>query len=99
MEGKESTLCSEVASSALVASSNAKMAGFFRSALAIANLCLCPPERLNLPTEKGLFVCYQSTSRNVSLGVSKPWGIPHTKSQFASSAATSISSLEAASFP
>ena len=28
------------------------MAGFFRSALAIANLCLWPPERLNLPTKK-----------------------------------------------
>ena len=49
---RQLTLCSEVASSALVASSNAKMAGFFRSALAIANLCLWPPERLNLPTKK-----------------------------------------------
>ena len=36
---KRPTLCSEVASSALVASSKTKIAGFFSSALAIASLC------------------------------------------------------------
>lgn len=40
------TLCSDVASSALVASSRARMTGFFKRARAMASLCLCPPLKL-----------------------------------------------------
>lgn len=43
-------LCSDAASSELVASSSANIAGFFSSARAIARRCLCPPLRLRRPT-------------------------------------------------
>ncbi|KVI06263.1 Protein of unknown function DUF1602 [Cynara cardunculus var. scolymus] len=38
------TIVSDLTSNALVASSNSKMAGFFRIARAIAILCFCPPD-------------------------------------------------------
>lgn len=44
------TRCSDVASSELVASSRARIAGFFSSARAIASRWRCPPEREERPT-------------------------------------------------
>ena len=46
------TRCSEVASSELVASSSARIAGFFSSARAIASLCRWPPESDARPTAR-----------------------------------------------
>lgn len=49
---KYPTLCSDAASSELVASSSAKILGFFSNARAIARRCLCPPLKLRRPTEQ-----------------------------------------------
>lgn len=84
-------LCSDAASSELVASSRAKIAGFFSSARAIARRCLCPPLKLRRPTTQERRQISQKTERKWhKLSVSNPFGIPRMNSQFASRAAASM---------
>ncbi|GER50478.1 GRAS family transcription factor family protein [Striga asiatica] len=76
---------SDSASNALVASSKSKIAGFFKTALAIAILCLCPPE---------------SCTPFSPTCVSYPRGSPVTKTcAFAALAASTTSPSVAPSFP
>uniref|UniRef100_A0A0A9EY60 Uncharacterized protein n=1 Tax=Arundo donax TaxID=35708 RepID=A0A0A9EY60_ARUDO len=79
------TILSDSVSKALVASSNNRILGSLRIALAMAILCFCPPESCVpcSPTE-----------------VAKPWGILSMNlDALASSAAALISSLVALSLP
>lgn len=78
----ECTLCSEVASNELVASSKARIAGFFNNARAIANRCLCPPLKLRRPTWSILCVSYTSGegARHLTFGIE---ALRHTPDKFA----------------
>jgi hypothetical protein len=97
------TRCSLAASKELVASSSARIAGLPRSARAIASLWRCPPDSDILPTERKSPISYSvylhRIAKAYALSVSKPFGIPHTYSQFASRAARSMSSLVAFGCP
>jgi hypothetical protein len=96
----ELALCSDAASSELVASSSAKIAGFFSSARAIASRCLWPPLKLRRPTAQEYHqILHKRKWKGHKLSVSNPFGIPRMNSQFASRAAASMSSRVASLFP